>query len=52
MERASEHPCPISFVRKLCAELSEAEIVEAEERLTAYMKIMIKIAERTERKIT
>jgi hypothetical protein len=38
----------ISFVRKLCAHLSEKEILDAEERFASYMKIIVKIFERIE----
>jgi hypothetical protein len=49
MKSATEHPRPIPFVRKLCSDLGETTITEAEERLSAYVKIMIKIFERSER---
>ena len=39
----------ISFVRELCAHLSEKEILDAEERFASYVKIAIKIFERIQR---
>jgi hypothetical protein len=50
MEIATEHLRPIRFVGKFCAHLGEEEITAAEKRLAAYMKIMIEIFERVERK--
>ena len=48
MKSATELPRPIPFIQKLCAHLSEEELTEAEERLVAYLKIMIRIFERIE----
>jgi hypothetical protein len=49
MKSAAQTPRPIPFIQKLCAHLSEEELRDSEERLVAYLKIMIRIFKRVER---
>jgi hypothetical protein len=48
MDDATEHLGETLIVRKLCVDLSKTAIMEAEERLSSYVKIMIKIFEKIE----
>jgi len=48
MEGPNEKPHTIHFIRKLCARLGEEEVREVEQRFAQYIRIIIKITERTE----
>ena len=49
MPNPKEQHKPIAFIRELCKEKTEAEIIEAEENFRRYLMLVKRICERLER---
>ena len=49
MENLKKEPKRFTFLKKLCPQLTEEELLEAEERFNKHIELCIRIVERKER---